>query len=42
VAGGCLDAGAASTRGMLMGLDAGYEWLLGLGAQGTVSGTMLH
>jgi thiamine biosynthesis lipoprotein len=43
----CLVAGAASTLGMLLGVDAGYEWLLGLGlpflcidADGEASGTL--
>jgi thiamine biosynthesis lipoprotein len=43
----CLVAGAASTLGMLLGVEAGYEWLQGLGlaflcidAEGNASGTL--
>jgi len=43
----CLVAGAASTLGMLLGLDAGFEWLQNLGlpflcidADGNASGTL--
>jgi len=43
----CLVAGAASTLGMLLGLRAGYDWLLGLGlpflcidADGNARGTL--
>jgi thiamine biosynthesis lipoprotein len=48
VADSCLVAGAASTLGMLLGLSAGYDWLLGLGlpflcidADGNASGTLV-
>ena len=47
VADSCLVAGAASTLGMLLGLSAGYDWLVGLGlpflcidADGNASGTL--
>jgi len=47
VADSCLVAGAASTLGMLLGLRAGHDWLLGLGlpflcidADGNASGTL--
>jgi len=43
----CLVAGAASTLGMLLGVDAGFQWLQGLGlpflcidADGQLSGTL--
>ena len=49
VADSCLVAGAASTLGMLLGLQAGREWLLGLGlpflyidAAGAASGTLVE
>jgi thiamine biosynthesis lipoprotein len=48
VADSCLVAGAASTLGMLLGLSAGYDWLMGLGlpflcidADGNASGTLV-
>jgi thiamine biosynthesis lipoprotein len=47
VAGSCLVAGAASTLGMLLGVDAGYAWLHKLGlpflcidADGKASGSL--
>ena len=47
VADSCLVAGAASTLGMLLGLQAGYDWLSGLGlpflcidAEGNASGSL--
>ena len=47
VADSCLVAGAASTLGMLLGLEAGYAWLRDLGlpflcidADGKASGTL--
>lgn len=47
VAGSCLVAGAASTLGMLLGIEKGYAWLRGLGlpflcidADGIASGTL--
>ena len=47
LAGSCLVAGAASTLGMLLGVDAGYEWLHKLGlpfqcidADGKASGSL--
>jgi len=49
VADSCLVAGAASTMGMLLGVDAGDEWLRGLGlpylcvdAAGRTRGTLLR
>lgn len=49
VADSCLVAGAASTLGMLLGLDGGGQWLRGLGlpflcidAGGNASGTLLR
>ena len=49
LANSCLVAGAASTLGMLLGVDAGFEWLHGLGlpflcidADGKASGTLAH
>jgi thiamine biosynthesis lipoprotein len=47
VADSCLVAGAASTLGMLLGIEHGYEWLQGLGlaflcidAQGNATGSL--
>jgi thiamine biosynthesis lipoprotein len=47
VAGSCLVAGDASTLGMLLGTDAGFAWLQGLGlpflcidAEGKASGSL--
>jgi len=49
VADSCLVAGAAATMGMLLGIDAGYQWLQGLGlpclcvdAAGKAQGTLLR
>jgi thiamine biosynthesis lipoprotein len=49
VAGSCLVAGAASTLGMLLGLEQGHQWLRNLGlpflcvdAEGSASGTLLR